>query len=50
MSSILKFQLQISGPSAEKRLIEIPPGKTIIGRQAGVALVLDQQNISAITP
>lgn len=46
MSRILTFQLVIHDPSGGKRLFEIPPGVSLIGRQAGVALVLEQQKIS----
>lgn len=46
MSSLLKFLLIIQDPAGEKREVEIPTGATLIGRQPGVALQLDQPKVS----
>lgn len=46
MNSILTFKLIIQDPGGGKSVFEISPGVTLIGRQPGVALLLDQQKIS----
>jgi phage tail-like protein len=45
MAEIMVHQLTISGP-AGAQTFEIPNGRSIIGRQAGVDLVLDEQLVS----
>jgi phage tail-like protein len=46
MSSILIFHLIVQDPSGTKHTFEIHTGPNLIGRQAGLALQLDQQKIS----
>jgi phage tail-like protein len=46
MSSQITFRLVIHDLTGGERIVEIPPGTLIIGRQVGAGLVLDQQKVS----
>lgn len=46
MSSLIKFQLSVRDLAGEKSLFDIPTGVTLIGRQPGAALLLNQLSIS----